>query len=84
MSASDKDGVAISLARGLAAAERRARESGIDAADSLVTITQIGSDRSKGWRVNYGPKAYINRRGGDLIVEVDAADATIRSVIRGQ
>lgn len=30
------------------------------------------------WRVNYSPKDYVGRRGGDLIVEVDASDGTIK------
>ncbi|HEV2663613.1 MAG TPA: hypothetical protein VG324_01795 [Blastocatellia bacterium] len=36
------------------------------------------------WRVNYGPKDYVSRRGGDFIVDVDARDASIKQVLHGQ
>ncbi|MCE9529170.1 MAG: hypothetical protein K8R36_24245 [Planctomycetales bacterium] len=77
------DDVAMSLARGIAAANRAAKEIGVDLPDSLVTITQV-SDEKPHWRINYGPKNYRNRRGGDVIVEVDAEDASIQKVLRGQ
>lgn len=77
------DDVAMSLARGIAAANRAAKEIGVDLPDSLVTITQV-SDEKPHWRINYGPKNYRNRRGGDVIVEVDAVDASIQNVLRGQ
>ena len=73
----------MSLARGIAAANRAAKEIGVDLPDSLVTITQV-SDEKPHWRINYGPKNYRNRRGGDVIVEVDAEDASIQKVLRGQ
>jgi hypothetical protein len=78
-----EDNVAMSLARGIAAANRAAKEIGVDLPDSLVTITQV-SDEKPHWRINYGPKNYRNRRGGDVIVEVDAEDASIQKVLRGQ
>jgi hypothetical protein len=36
------------------------------------------------WRVNYGPKDYVSRRGGDFIVDVDARDASVKQVLHGQ
>ena len=78
-----EDNVAMSLARGIAAANRAAKEIGVDLPDSLVTITQV-SDEKPHWRINYGPKNYRNRRGGDVIVEVDAEDGSIQKVLRGQ
>jgi hypothetical protein len=36
------------------------------------------------WRINYGPKEYLGRRGGDVIVEVDASDASVTQVLHGQ
>jgi hypothetical protein len=36
------------------------------------------------WRINYGPKDYVRRRGGDLIIEIDPTDASVRQVLRGQ
>lgn len=77
-----QDEIAVSLARVLAAANQRAREFGVDAQNSLITITQ--TDGGLCWRINYGAKDYINRRGGDLIVDVDAHDANIRQVLHGQ
>jgi hypothetical protein len=79
-----QDDLAISLARMLAAANKKARESGVDVPQSLITITQGSVSGDSVWRINYSPKDYIGRRGGDLIVEVDANDASIRQVLRGQ
>lgn len=78
-----QDELAVSLARVLAAANKCARESGVDVLQSLITITQIANGDLR-WRINYGPKDYIGRRGGDLIVEVDANDASIKQVLHGQ
>jgi len=79
-----QDEVAVSLARVLAVANKRARESGIDVIQSLITITQRVFDGGLIWRVNYGPKDYVGRRGGDLLIEVDPTDASITQVLRGQ
>ncbi|MBN1312536.1 MAG: hypothetical protein JXB30_14065 [Anaerolineae bacterium] len=78
-----QDDLAVSLARVLAVANKRARELGVDVLQSIITITQHFDDGEL-WRVNYGPKAYVGRRGGDLIVEVDASDISIKQVLRGQ
>jgi hypothetical protein len=78
-----QDDLAVSLARVLAAANKRAREAGVDVARSVITITQ-NFEHGLRWRVNYGPKDYVGRRGGDLIVEVDASDASVTQVLRGQ
>lgn len=79
-----QDDIAVSLARAIAAANKRAHESGIDALQSLITVTQRAFDGNSLWRVNYSPKEYIGRRGGDFIVDVDAKDASIKQVLRGQ
>jgi hypothetical protein len=60
-----------------------ARELNIDVPQSLITITQV-IDNGPYWRVNYGAKDYVGRRGGDLVVEVDANDASVKKVLRGQ
>ena len=78
-----QDELAVSLARVLAAANKRARELGIDVSQSLITVSQTLNDGSF-WRVNYGPRDYIGRRGGDLIIDVNASDASIKNVLRGQ
>lgn len=79
-----EDDVAVSLARALAAANRRARELGVDVAKSLISITQQPGDGDMFWRMNYGPKDYVGRRGGDLTIEVDQNDSTITRVLWGQ
>jgi hypothetical protein len=78
-----EDDLALLLARVLATANRRARELGVDVLQSLITITQ-GFENGPRWRVNYGPKNYIGRRGGDLIIEVDAGVISVKRVLRGQ
>lgn len=79
-----QDELAMSLARALAVANQRARESGIDVVASLITISQRVFNNQLLWRINYGPQDYVGRRGGDLIVEVDPVNASIRQVMRGQ
>jgi hypothetical protein len=78
-----QDELAVSLARVLAAANKRAREAGVNVAHSLITITQ-NFEHGLRWRINYGPKDYIGQRGGDLMIEVDANDARVTRVLHGQ
>ena len=78
-----QDDLAVLLARVLAAANKRARELGVDVLQSFITITQSFENGPR-WRVNYGPKDYIGQRGGDLMIEVDAGDISIKQVLRGQ
>lgn len=78
-----QDDIAVSLARVIAAANKRAQELGVDVVQSLITITQV-LDNDLRWRINYGPKNYIDQRGGDLIVEVDAREVKVTQVLRGQ
>lgn len=78
-----QDNLAVSLARVIAAANKRASELGVDALQSIITVTQMTNGEAC-WRVNYGPKDYIGQRGGDLIVDVDALDATVKRVLHGQ
>ena len=78
-----QDDLAMLLARVLATANKRARELGVDVLQSFITITQSFENGPR-WRINYGPKNYIERRGGDLIIEVDAGDISIKQVLRGQ
>ena len=78
-----EDDMAISLARAVACANRRARELNVDVPQSFITITQL-IDNGPCWRINYGPKNHIGRRGGDLVIEVDATDASIKQVLSGQ
>ncbi len=79
-----QDELAVSLARAMAAANKKARELGVDVLESLISITQHSLNGRSIWRINYGPRDYVNRRGGDVLIEVDMDDATIRRVVRGQ
>ena len=79
-----QDDLAVSLARAIATANKRARELGVDAGQSLITIIQQSSNGEALWRINYGPKEYVGRRGGDLIIDVDPTDASIKKVLWGQ
>ena len=79
-----QDDLAVSLARAIAAANKRAHELGVNAVQSLITITQQSSNSEELWRINYGPKDYVGRRGGDLIIDVDPTDASIKNVLWGQ
>ena len=79
-----QDDIAISLARVMTAANKRARELGVDGLQSLITVSQRAFDGGLVWRVNYGPRQYIGRRGGDLIIEVDQSNARINQVLWGQ
>lgn len=79
-----QDDLAVSLARAMAVANKKARELGVDVFQSLISITQHTLNDSSVWRINYGPRDYVNRRGGDVLIEVDMHDATVKKVLRGQ
>ena len=57
-----QDDLALLLARAVAAANTRARELGVDIAQSFITISQ-NFENGPRWRVNYAPS----------IMSVDAA-----------
>ena len=57
---------------------------GVDVRQSIVTIHQDSWDGESFWSVNYGPKDYLESRGGDVLIEVNSHDAGIRRVLRGQ
>lgn len=79
-----RDALAVSLARMMAAANQRARELGVDASQCLITIAQSSQTGETSWRVNYGAKDFVGRRGGDLVIDVNPADGSIAKVLRGQ
>jgi hypothetical protein len=79
-----QDDLAVSLARAIAAANKKARELGVDVAQSLISIVQQPQNGDSIWQINYGVQDYVNRRGGDVLVEVDMRDATIKRVLHGQ
>ncbi len=77
------DELAVSMAHIVATANRRARQLGCDVSQRLVTVSEH-ADGGGFWRINYGLKAPVLQRGGDLIIEVNAADAVVKRVLRGQ
>jgi hypothetical protein len=79
-----QDRVVMSVARALALANETALAQGKDPADSLITITEQGTDVARVWRINYGARDYVNRRGGDLIIIVDERSQSIEQIIRSQ
>jgi hypothetical protein len=79
-----QDDVAVTVARVIASANKRARELNVDVMQSIISLTQHSQNGSWVWRVNYGAKDYIGRRGGDLMVEVNPEDASIQRILWGQ
>ena len=79
-----QDDIALTLARVMAVANKRAQEMGLDVRQSLISITQRPTDESMIWRVSYGPRDYLGRRGGDLIIDIEPSDTTIKQVLHGQ
>ena len=84
LEAMQRDGLVMSVARALSAANEAAAKQGTDVAASLVTITEEQSPVGRIWRIHYGPRDYISRRGGDLSILVDERTAMVQQVIRGQ
>jgi len=79
-----QDDIAVALARVMTVANKRARELGVDLADSLISVAQHPQDGVLIWRISYGPRSYIGRRGGDLSIDIEPDEATIKQVLRGQ
>lgn len=79
-----QDSVAMSVARALQLANREAIANGADPANSMITISAESAQPPSWWRIHYGPRDYISRRGGDLTVTVDADTGRIEQVLRGQ
>jgi hypothetical protein len=79
-----QDQLVMSVARALALANEAAIAQGTDPAHSLVTIAEETSPTGRRWRIHYGPRDYIGRRGGDLIVLVDEGSEAVQGIIRGQ
>jgi hypothetical protein len=78
------DKIVMSVGRALALANEAAVLHGTDPAKSVISIAEESSPSGPGWRINYVKRDNVNRRGGDLIVFVDAGSQTIQRVLRGQ
>ena len=79
-----EDRLVMSVARALVLANEAAVAEGIIPADSLVTIFEEPTNAEGEWRIHYGPRDYIGRRGGDLMILVDERAGAVRQIIRGQ
>jgi len=79
-----EDELAVSLARAVAAANARARHEGVEIKRSLVTAAEHAGEGEVCWRISYGPRDYIHRRGGDVVIDVGLEDGQVRRVLRGQ
>lgn len=79
-----RDQLAMSVAHALSLANDAAEAAGTIPASSLVTISEESSPAGRRWRIHYGPRDYLRRRGGDLIVVVDERSESVQEVIRGQ
>jgi hypothetical protein len=75
---------ALSLAHALAAADRAVLAEGTNPDESVVFIHQEEGPAGQTWRIQYATRDNRDRRGGGLIVEVDAATGNVLSVLRGQ
>lgn len=79
-----QDEIAVSVAEILALANRRAKELGVDVRTSLITVSQHLAKGVWLWRVHYGARDFVGRRGGDLMIDVDPTNADIKQILRGQ
>jgi hypothetical protein len=79
-----QDDLAMSVARALTAANEAAAARGTNLKQSLVTISEESPPPQRLWRIHYGPRECLNRRGGDLIVLVEEDTGSVQRIIRGQ
>lgn len=79
-----EDETAISIALAVATANSKASELGYDLKRMTVRVTQEVVENVCVWHIYYCPINYINMRGGDLKVWVNAEDNSIVRVLRGQ
>jgi hypothetical protein len=84
LEAIQRDNLAMAVARALAVANEAASVRGVNVDESLVTISEEWTPAGRLWRIHYGPREYLRRRGGDLFVVVDEASGTVQRVLKGQ
>lgn len=80
----EQDTLAMSVARAVAISNESAISQGIDLAEAMVSVSEESPPPARVWRVHYGPRNYVNRRGGDFIVLIDDRAGVVQRVIRGQ
>ncbi len=79
-----RDELALSVAHALMIANDAATAQGVALERSLVTITEEAGSPRGIWRIHYGPRDIVNRRGGDFTVVVEEKTGKVQRVIRGQ
>jgi hypothetical protein len=79
-----QDDLAMSVARALALANEAASAQGANPDQALITITEEVPPPRRLWRIHYGPRDFLHRRGGDLIILVDETADKIDRILRGQ
>jgi hypothetical protein len=79
-----QDAMAVSLACAIAAANRRAYEMGVNPQERFISIWQPDELARPFWQINYGLRDYHNKRGGDLLIAVEADGASIQRAVWGQ
>jgi hypothetical protein len=79
-----RDDVAETVAKVLSVANRRAGAAGVNAVDSVISVSQCPRAEGGAWQVEYGPQNAAGRRGGGLTVEAAADGETAIRVLRGQ
>ena len=80
----EQDDLAMAVARAVTIANEAATREGMDLYQSIVTVTEDSSPPNRVWRIHYGPREYVLRRGGDLTVLVDERDGKVQRLVRGQ
>lgn len=78
------DQLALSVARALALANEVARAQGIDPSAALLTVSEESPPPDRTWRIHYGARDYVLRRGGDFMVVVDDLSGEVKRTLRGQ
>jgi hypothetical protein len=78
------DPLALSVARALFVANEAACAQGIDPSTTLVTVSEASPPPERTWRIHYGPRDYVLRRGGDFMVVVDGLSGEVKRTLRGQ
>ena len=78
------DKLAMTVAHALAIANGAATAHGVALDKSLITISEQATSNGRLWHIHYGPRDYINRRGGDLTIVVDEKAGKVESMLRGQ
>jgi hypothetical protein len=83
LEAIQQDRLALTIAGAVTLANETLVARGVNPAACVVMIEEVLSDTGRTWRMQYGPRDFVHRRGGVWIVVVDE-QAGVAEVIRGQ